>query len=892
MKEKFMFMKNLTSSLAILGLSSLASGGTTVLMDQIGPDDGSNIDTSNILANQYFEASFAGYDIAAVDDFASSGTIGASAVEAVIVGWNGYAGWEGVIGAVVNFYSSIDAACVSTVGDIYTQSFPTEEIDVSTNWTGPAGTTLIHIDLGSVPLPSGTVYVSVIPINEFGTNGQTGLAVSGFAGNLLCWQANPNGGFGFGCTQIVPHNGAYRVYGVSSEPCDFSLPVECAADLSGDAIVDVEDLLLMIGNWGVVGDGTFRPVGDIAPLPNGDCQVDVEDLLALIGSWGEDCQPRGACCFGVQGCTENQAEGECTDAGGDWLGEGSACDLCVTGACCYADGSCIVVEPADCSGAYQGDGTSCSDVICLVAPDNDTCEGAQAIANGDTAIDNTSAYSSGNADFTECDNFGVEDIFNDLWYSYVASCTGTVTISTCGTVDFDSRIAVYSSCEAGTMLACNDDCGGGNNVLSSELSLELLEGNSVMIRIGSFAQGAFGTGVLSVSCAAAAEGACCIGIDCLNLYQSDCADFGGQYNEGDCATYECGVANNTCETAIDVTCDSATSFDTTDATDSGYGEPDDTMCDGTYLDWTASPDVWFKVTMPDNGTADFSLCDAASYDTSLVLYKGSDCSSLVQIACNGDATSETGCQSYYSAIYEQPVSAGETYWCRIGGWQGATGSGTLSVTCTPVGATGACCLAQESCQEWMTSDDCDTLGGTWFVDSACADVSCPTNVACDTNGEPPTPVDGNWTAGTSDTGSGYSRAVTCYAPTVDSVTVYGLSLTYSDGWVACSTPDASLMEVALMDSGFDILHYSSAATYSSANLIYAGVYPLHGWTFAVGYDGNGGPVERLQVQSLSGGQGECWFLWMSADNGTSHSYSHATEDWTEETYGLNYCITE
>ena len=861
-------------------------------MDQIGPDDGSNIDTSNMLANQHFEASFEVYDIAAVDDFESSG-IGAGAVEAVIGGWNGYAGWDGVTGAVVNFYSSIDAACASTYGDIYTQEFVTAEIDVSTDWVQGMGTTLIHIDLPvTVPLPSGTVYVSVMPINEFGTNGQTGLAL-GFTGNLECWQANPNGGFGFGCTQAAPNNGAYRVYGGSSDPCDTNLPESCSGDLNGDGIVSVEDLLIMIGNWGVVGDGTFRPVGDIAPMPTGDCQVNVNDLLAFIGQFGDDCQPRGACCFGVQGCTENQTEGECTDAGGDWLGDGSACDLCVAGACCYADGSCIVVEPLWCSGVYQGDGVACSDVNCTVAPDNDTCENAQAITDGDTAIDNTSAFSSGNADFTVCDNFGVEDVFNDLWYSYVASCTGAVTISTCDTVDFDSRIAVYSSCEAGTILACNDDCGGNSNGLSSELSLNLIENTSVMIRIGSFAEGATGTGVLSISCVGAnVEGACCIGIDdCIPLDQSDCADFGGEWNEGDCSTYVCGLSNNTCATAIAVTCDSATPFDTSAATDSGFGEPDESLGDCPYLDWYGSPDAWFKVTMTDSGTASFSLCDAASYDTSLVLYQGDDCASLVQVACNGDSAVESGCQSYYSGIYDYPVSLGETYWCRIGGWQGATGPGTLTVTCLSSEAVGACCLPDESCWDGQTSPDCVAVGGTWFVDELCADVNCPNNVACDTgNGETPTAIDGAWNAGTSDTGSGYMRAAGCSAPTVDSVTVYGLSLVYSGGWGACSDPDMMDMTLKVMDANYSELQPGAAGNYVATNLIYAGVYQLHGWTFDVGYDGSSGSVERLQVNSNSPGSGDCWFLWMSADSGTS--YINDGSGRVEETFAVNYCITE
>ena len=48
-----------------------------------------------------------------------------------------------------------------------------------------------------------------------------------------------------------------------------------------------------------------------------------------------------------------------------------------------------------------------------------------------------------------------------------------------------------------------------------------------------------------------------------------------------------------------------------------------------------------------------------------------------QVACNGDADG-SGCQAYHSA-FNYTVSAGSTYYIRIGGWQGATGEGTLTI---------------------------------------------------------------------------------------------------------------------------------------------------------------------------------------------------------------------
>ncbi len=878
-------MKTLPSCLCIFGLAGLATaGGAAALMDQIGPDTGADIDTSNMLANQIFEASFSVYDIACVDDFDNPTGMPAGGVDLVMGGWNGYVSVDGVAGMQVNFYTDENAAGASLAGDVASQDYAGSPVG-DPNWT-LAGYDLVGVS-GMWSLNTGMNYVALIPINEFGVNGQTGAAIS-FVGNLEAWQANPAGGFGFGPLQLMPNNIALRVIGGSSDPCDIPLPA-CWGDITGpmgvpDGLINVDDVLGVIGSFGQVGDGTSRPLGDIAPLPAGNCEVDVDDLLAMLGVFNGDCLPRGACCFGIDGCYEDVKEGDCT---GSWLGEGSACSECVVGACCFADGSCDFVYEPDCTGAFQGQDVLCADVTCVEAPANTVCSGAVTISEGDTGIDNTAALTDGPADFTLCDNFDVEQIHNDLWYRYVASCDGTVTISTCDTVDFDSRLAVYDVCD-GTMIVCNDDCGGANNTLSSELALDMVASEEIVIRVGSFAEGGTGTGVLSVSCVTPAPGACCLVEDCLDgLMPTDCADFGGVYQGAGttCDGVSCVAEGNTCDEAMDFV-DGANSFDTSDASDSGFGEPDETMCEGTYLEWAASPDQWGKYLVVGDGTLTVSLCDSASYDTSLVLYEGPDCNSLTQVACNGDTTVETGCQSYYSGVYDMPVTGGSTIYIRMGGWQAATGPGTCTITFTSAGAVGACCSGG-TCIGEMTASDCADFGGMWYAGETCSSVDCPQDVSCNTgNGASPTGVDGAWTAGTSDTGSGYIRAADCSAPSVADVTVYGLALIYSGGWGDCADADTMGMTMDVMDSSYTTLATASAS-YSATNLVYAGVYALHGWTAAPGYSGSVGAVSAY---SGSGGQGECWFLWMSADAGTS--VVNDGTGWLAETFGVNYCITE
>ena len=54
----------------------------------------------------------------------------------------------------------------------------------------------------------------------------------------------------------------------------------CVADINGDDVVDVVDLLAVLDAW-----GTNNELADV----NGDGAVNVTDLLAVVGNWGS-CQ--------------------------------------------------------------------------------------------------------------------------------------------------------------------------------------------------------------------------------------------------------------------------------------------------------------------------------------------------------------------------------------------------------------------------------------------------------------------------------------------------------------------------------------------------------------------------------------------------------------------------
>ncbi len=213
------------------------------------------------------------------------------------------------------------------------------------------------------------------------------------------------------------------------------------------------------------------------------------------------------------------------------------------------------------------------------------------------------------------------------------------------------------------------------------------------------------------------KGGCCFAEECSYIPEHECLLLGGTYL-GDyvtCAGDPCNPFNgDTCNTSI-VAAAGANAFDTTDASDSEFGDPDESQCTNTFLDWDNSPDHWFKWQSPGVGTLNLDTCDSNSYDTSMVLYEGTSCDNLVQISCNGDGEENSACQSYHSEILGIEVTSAQTYWIRLGGWQGGTGAGTLNVTYSGTfDPTGGCCLGI-SC-EVRSVADCALNGGTYLGD--------------------------------------------------------------------------------------------------------------------------------------------------------------------------------
>ena len=263
-------------------------GGGIILQDQIGPYDGSMV--GEYWPSQIFEDQYSAFDVACIESFENTDGLPLLSVEAVIE----VADLSKLQGVRVEVYSSIQAAETSLTGDV--ASHYQTQVTVDPNWPSLYGSHglsshLLVIDLSSNPLVvyPGTNYIAVIPVNDYSENGQTYIgSYLGSDGDGISWIANPDAGYSNWTLIVNKFDHAYRIVGGQNDPCTSALPA-CPEDINTDGVINVSDLLEIIGNYGAQGDGTFRPVGDIAPTPNGDCLVNTVDLLALINVFGSTC---------------------------------------------------------------------------------------------------------------------------------------------------------------------------------------------------------------------------------------------------------------------------------------------------------------------------------------------------------------------------------------------------------------------------------------------------------------------------------------------------------------------------------------------------------------------------------------------------------------------------
>lgn len=123
-------------------------------------------------------------------------------------------------------------------------------------------------------------------------------------------------------------------------------------------------------------------------------------------------------------------------------------------------------------------------------PPNDDCAAAHPVGNGVHPQPGDEAYFTNEGAFTTFESgayCGTAYSGNDVWFSYVATTSGQLEISTLtppgqtpGTLA-DTVLHVYDFC-GGTTLACNDDWAG----LRSKVEFPAVQGATYLIRVGSY----------------------------------------------------------------------------------------------------------------------------------------------------------------------------------------------------------------------------------------------------------------------------------------------------------------------------------------------------------------------------------------------------------------------
>jgi hypothetical protein len=283
-------------------------------------------------------------------------------------------------------------------------------------------------------------------------------------------------------------------------------------------------------------------------------------------------------------------------------------------------------------------------LVLLAAPTarsqaNDNWQNAIAIGDGTTG--GTTVGATTGSPIGACGSMG-----NDVWYSYVATCTGTATATTCppGGATFDTVIATWFpplACGAPRPgpISCNDD----SCALRSSATFAVLSGHTYYVSVGGYG-GATGLFTLSMSCSAAAGPP---------------------------------PAHDTCANAAPVNSSSLTAGTNVGAT-SGAGDPLPAACGAM------AKDVWYSFVAPQSGPYVVTTCQPGTdYDTMLAVWSGAACGSLVPLGCSDDDCYLNSPGGGLRSTVHFTAIAGSTYHISVGGYLG--GSGVFHLRLAPIG---------------------------------------------------------------------------------------------------------------------------------------------------------------------------------------------------------------
>ena len=171
------------------------------------------------------------------------------------------------------------------------------------------------------------------------------------------------------------------------------------------------------------------------------------------------------------------------------VGEPGCADVACCVAVCEADFYC-------CELSWDVSCVNRAVDLCGVAPDNDSCVNARPLGLGRFPFTTQNCSTDGPTLIGECaTQANGQSFVNDVWFTHTALADNGVLVSTCNHAAFDTRIAVYESCN-GALITCSDDagvCAGGTTIAG----FQGVEGETYLIRVGGTTGS--GTGEIDIS---------------------------------------------------------------------------------------------------------------------------------------------------------------------------------------------------------------------------------------------------------------------------------------------------------------------------------------------------------------------------------------------------------
>jgi hypothetical protein len=285
-------------------------------------------------------------------------------------------------------------------------------------------------------------------------------------------------------------------------------------------------------------------------------------------------------------------------------------------------------------------------------PPNDNCANATTLQEGVTYFNSTNASTDGPDEPGNCTNLGYSQIGNDIWFKWTAPSNGDITVDTCGS-SFNTKIAVYAGCPSApnSAITCNDDGSGCSlGLQTSDLTFTGVAGTTYLIRVGGF-NGATGAGQIRLTPPTFTP-----------------------------PPPPQPPANDVCATGARWIADGQTlTGNTALATNDGTAS-----CGNS----ATSRDVWFRYRPLTGGTVVVTSC-GSTFNTVISTRVGA-CNGA-QNTCNDNTNT---CTTNASASRVQFVAAaGQLYYIRLAGFNGATGEYAINVT----GGGGQAPAANDNC---------------------------------------------------------------------------------------------------------------------------------------------------------------------------------------------------